>query len=57
MLIRQSISDYKHLDFGSIKLAFTQVCKDELFRDVYFAAYALYYVEEGEALIQLKRKK
>lgn len=57
MLIRQSISDYKHLDFGNIKLAFTQVCKDELFKDVYFAAHALYYVEEGEALIQTKKEK
>lgn len=51
MLIRESIADYQHLDFGSIKLAFTQVCKDELFRDVYFAANSLYYVESGEVVL------
>jgi AraC-like DNA-binding protein len=37
------------MDFGNIKLAFTQVCKDELFKDVYFAANSLYYVECGKA--------
>lgn len=51
MLLRQSISDYRHLDLGNIKLAFTQVCKDELFQDVYFSAHALYYVQSGSALL------
>ena len=57
MLIRQSISDYKHIDFGNIKLAYTQICKDELFKDVYFAANALYYVEEGSALLQFGKSQ
>jgi AraC-like DNA-binding protein len=51
MLIRQSISGYKHFDLGNIKLAFTQVCQEEIFRDVYFAANSLYYVESGSAIL------
>lgn len=51
MLIRKSISAYKHLDLGNIKLAFTQVCQEELFKDVYFAANSLYYVESGYAQV------
>lgn len=51
MLIRKSILNYKHIDFGNIKLAFTQVCKEELFKDVYFAANSLYYVESGSAIL------
>jgi AraC-like DNA-binding protein len=49
MLIRKSISGYKHVNLGNIKLAFTQVCEEETFRDVYFAANSLYYVESGSA--------
>ncbi|MEJ0101871.1 MAG: AraC family transcriptional regulator [Bacteroidota bacterium] len=52
MLIRQSISDYKHFDLGNIKLAFTQVCAEDLFRNVYFASNALYFVESGSAVLQ-----
>ncbi len=52
MLIRQSISDYKHFDLGNIKMAFTQVCAEDLFRNVYFASNALYYVESGNAILQ-----
>jgi len=51
MQIRESISGYKHFDLGNIKLAFTQVCKEEIFRDVYFAANSLYYVESGSAIL------
>ena len=51
MLVRQSISGYKHFDLGNIKLAFTQVCEEEIFRDVYFAANSLYYVESGSAIL------
>lgn len=51
MLIRESISEYKHINFGNIKLAFTIVCKDEIFRDVYFSANSLYYVESGTATL------
>lgn len=51
MLIRQSIADYKHFDLGNIKLAFTQVCKEDIFRNVYFASNALYYVEAGSAVL------
>ena len=51
MLIRQSISDYKHFDLGNIKLAFTQVCREDIFRNVYFASNALYYVEAGSAVL------
>ncbi len=51
MLVRQSISGYKHLDLGKIKLAFTQVCEEDLFKDVYFAAASLYYVEAGSAVL------
>jgi len=54
MLIRESISGYKHLDLGNIKLAFTQVCQEEIFKDVYFAANSLYYVETGSAIIRSK---
>jgi len=50
-LIRQSTSGYKHFDLGNIKLAFTQVCEEEIFRDVYFAANSLYYVESGSAIL------
>ncbi|HVY74302.1 MAG TPA: AraC family transcriptional regulator [Puia sp.] len=49
MLIRQSIAGYKHIDLGNIKLAFTQVCQEDIFRNVYFASNALYYVEAGSA--------
>jgi AraC-like DNA-binding protein len=52
MLIRESISGYKHFDLGNIKLAFTQVCEEALFRNVYFASNALYYVESGSAVLQ-----
>jgi len=51
MLIRQSISGYKHFDLGNIKLAFTQVCGEDLFRNVFFASNALYYVESGSAIL------
>jgi AraC-like DNA-binding protein len=51
MLVRQSISGYKHFDLGRIKLAFTQVCEEDLFKDVYFAANSLYYVEAGSAVL------
>lgn len=51
MLIRQSISGYKHLDLGNIKLVFTQVCQEKLFSDVYFAVNSLYYVESGSSQI------
>jgi len=51
MLIKESISEYKHIDFGNIKLAFTIVCKDEMFRDVYFSANSLYYVQAGSAIL------
>lgn len=51
MLIKESISEYKHIDFGNIKLAFTIVCKDELFKDVYFSANSLYYVQAGSAIL------
>jgi AraC-like DNA-binding protein len=51
MLIRQSISGYKHFDLGNIKLAFTQVCQEDIFRNVYFASNALYYVESGSAVL------
>ena len=51
MLIRQSISGYKHFDLGNIKLAFTQVCEEDIFRNVYFASNALYYVEAGNAVL------
>ena len=51
MLIRQSISGYKHFDLGNIKLAFTQVCEEDVFRNVYFASNALYYVESGSAVL------
>lgn len=54
MLIRESISGYKHLNLGNIKLAFTRVCKEEIFRDVYFAANSLYYVESGSAVLSAK---
>ncbi len=37
MLIRESISGNKHFDLGNIKVAFTRVCQEEIFRDVYFA--------------------
>jgi len=57
MLIRESISGYRHIDFGNIKLAFTQVCNDELFKDVYFAANALYYVDTGSATFYGDGKK
>ena len=52
MLIRPSVSGYKHFDLGNIKLAFTQVCEEEIFRDVYFAATSLYYVECGNAVLR-----
>ena len=51
MLIRQSVSGYKHFDLGNIKLAFTQVCQEDIFRNVYFASNALYYVQEGSATL------
>ncbi|MEJ0030705.1 MAG: AraC family transcriptional regulator [Bacteroidota bacterium] len=57
MLIRESISGYKHVDLGNIKLAFTQVCQEEIFRDVYFAANSLYYVESGSAIIYSNNDK
>ena len=57
LLIRQSVSGYKHLDLGNIKLAFTQVCEEEIFRDVYFAANSLYYVESGNAEIYCNNNK
>ncbi len=49
MLIKESISGYKHFDLGNIKIAFTQVCREEIFRNVFFAANSLYYVESGSA--------
>ena len=49
MRITDAVAGYKYVDFGNIKLAFTQVCKDELFEDVYFAANSLYYVQSGSA--------
>ena len=52
MLIKDSISDYRYLNFGGIKLAYTMVCKDDTFRDVYFSANTLYFVETGTAVLQ-----
>lgn len=57
MLIRESITGYKHIDLGNIKLAFTQVCNEEIFRGVYFAANTLYYVESGSAVIYSNDKE
>jgi AraC-like DNA-binding protein len=57
MLIRQSISGYKHFDLGNIKLAFTQVCEEDIFRNVYFASNALYYVEAGSAVLYSGKDK
>jgi len=57
MLIRQSVSGYKHFDLGNIKLAFTQVCKEDIFKNVYFASNALYYVESGEAILYSAQDK
>jgi AraC-like DNA-binding protein len=57
MLIRESISGYKHFDLGNIKLAFTQVCQEELFQNVYFAATSLYYVESGSAVLYSGKNK
>jgi AraC family transcriptional regulator, exoenzyme S synthesis regulatory protein ExsA len=51
MLIKESIVEYRHFDLGNIKLAFAIVCKDDLFRDVYFSANSLYYVESGTAIL------
>lgn len=50
MLINDSISGYRHINLGNIKLAFTQVCKDKIFQDIYFAANSLYYVESGTSV-------
>ena len=55
-LIKESVSDYKHIDLGNIKLAFTQVCKEDLFTDVYFAANSLYYVECGSVVLSSTNK-
>ena len=57
ILIRESISDYRHIDLGNIKLAFTRVCQEELFSGVYFAANALYYVVSGSAILQSDKGK
>lgn len=57
MLIKQSISGYKHFNLGNIKLAFTQICQEEVFRDVYFAANSLYYVQSGSAILQSGSKE
>lgn len=57
MLIRQSISNYKHLDLGNIKLAFTQVCAEDIFKNVYFASNALYYVESGSAVLKSEKNE
>ena len=57
MLIRQSISGYKHFDLGNIKLAFTQICKEDIFRNVYFASNALYYVESGSAVLRSAKEE
>jgi AraC family transcriptional regulator, exoenzyme S synthesis regulatory protein ExsA len=57
MLIRQSISGYKHFDLGNIKLAFTQVCQEDIFKQVYFASNALYYVESGSAVLHSDKDK
>ncbi|MBS1586700.1 MAG: hypothetical protein JSS82_14285 [Bacteroidetes bacterium] len=51
MLIRESISGYKHFDLGNIKIAFTQVCQEETFKNVFFAANSLYYVESGSTVL------
>jgi AraC family transcriptional regulator, exoenzyme S synthesis regulatory protein ExsA len=51
MLIKESIVEYRHIDLGNIKLAFAIVCRDDLFRDVYFSANSLYYVESGTAIL------
>jgi len=56
-LIRESVSGYKHIDLGNIKLAFTQVCSEDLFKDVYFAANSLYYVESGSAVLTTMNEK
>ncbi len=44
------------MDLGNIKLAFTRVCQEELFKDVYFAANSLYYVESGTAQFHVDNK-
>ena len=54
MIIKNSITGYKHLDIGNIKIAFTIVCSDDLFRDVYFNSNTLYLVKSGKAIIQTK---
>lgn len=51
MLVNDSVSDYKFLNIGGIKVAFSVVCKDGLFQDVYFSANALYYVQSGKAVL------
>lgn len=52
MLIRESVSGYRHIDVGNIKLAFTMVCREELFEGVYFAANSLYHVRRGTAILR-----
>lgn len=57
MLIRESVSDYRHIDAGNIKLAFTMVCSEELFQDVYSAANSLYHVRRGTAVLRCGREE
>lgn len=54
MLIKNSISGNKHLDVGNIKIAFTIVCKDDWFRDVYFNCNSIYIVKSGKAILKSK---
>jgi AraC-like DNA-binding protein len=51
MNIKESIADYKHLDIGNIKIAFTIVCKDDLFENIYFNSNSIYLVKSGKAFI------
>ena|ERR1700756_1623573 len=56
MLIKESISEYRYLNFGNIKLGFAMVCEDDVFRDVYFSANSLYFVETGTATLRAEGK-
>lgn len=56
-MLNDSIASYKFIHLGNIKLAFTRICRDELFRDIYFAASSLYYVESGTAILHTRDEK
>lgn len=52
MLIKDSISGYKHLDVGNIKIAFTMVCKDDWFKNIYLNSNSIYIVKSGKAILK-----